>query len=114
MKQILGRETDKRRNKSGLCCRYEEISSAKDRRIDVCKMKLKLFTLFCVLLSFSQPGWCQDLQFDVLLEPKLPEKSSVYIIAKLRNNTADTFRVAHFTHLYPTIEMELTNLETGM
>ena len=82
-------------------------------RVGGFKIKIKTVTLFCVLLSFSQSGWCQDLQFDVLLEPKLPEKSSVYIIAKLKNNTADTFRVAHFTHLSPAIEMELTDLETG-
>ena len=54
MKQILGRETDKRRNKSELCAVMEKYQSAKDRRVDVCKMKIKIFTLFCVSLTFSQ------------------------------------------------------------
>ena len=79
MKRILGRETDKRRNKSGLSCRYKEIPKRQRSASRGFKMKIKLFTLFCVLLTFSQPGLCQDLQFDVLIEPKLPEKSSVYI-----------------------------------
>ena len=76
-------------------------------------MKLKFSLLILLFFILKNIGYGQNFEFSIDTEPKIPEKAKIFIVLKLKNISKSELLIPLFTHSYPALKFDLTDLQSG-